>query len=155
MIRLSPRRRRALAGKPWYEMTEEERLALLTPDTQDVVVKIMTVLKEQGYDARLGETWRSPEGQKQKFAEGKSSVELPGWHSLGRAFHIIVVNPKTGSVWEAAYPAIGKIASKLGAIWLGSRVLRNKYGQEYRDLAHFEYHPGTTLMMARKQAGYA
>lgn len=146
------RRLAALRARPWNDLTESERLELLTPDTQKVAVEMIRRLKALGLDARLGETYRDEEGQRAKFEAGKSSIRDLGWHTMGKAFHIIIVGPD-GKVLESAYPTAGKLATELGAIWKGDQILHNKYGQEYRDLAHFEYHPGVTLAMARRQAG--
>jgi hypothetical protein len=158
MIGATGRRRRRLAAlrkKPWHELSESERLELLTPDTQKVAVEIVSQLRARGLDARLGETYRDEHAQREKFEEGKSSIREPGWHTMGRAFHVIIIDPKSKKVQEKAYPLAGQIAASLGVEWKGDRILKNKFGQDYRDLAHFEYHPTMTLAEARKAAGYA
>jgi hypothetical protein len=152
------RRRKRLAAlrlRPWFALSEAERLELLTPETQKVALEMVKQLRARGLDARLGETYRDEDGQRAKFDEGKSSIREPGWHTMGKAFHVIIIDPKTKKVQESAYPLAGEIATSLGAEWKGDRILKNRFGQDYRDLAHFEYHPGVTLAMARKTAGYA
>ncbi len=139
----------ALRKRPWHSLTEAQRLALLTSDVQRVAVELVRQLRVRGYDARLGETYRDEEGQRRKFEDGRSAIRDLGWHTLGRAFHVLIVD-KDGKIDEKAYDVAGRIARGLGVIWKGDRLLKNKYGQPLRDLAHFEYHPGMTLAQARR-----
>jgi hypothetical protein len=140
----------ALKERPWEQLTESQRLFLLTPEAQEFARKILGEMVLRGFDVKLGETWRSPQGQKEAFEKGRSGYSEPAWHSLGKAFHVIAIEPATGKLDTSAYPILGKIVRSHDGIWKGDVPLRNKYGGIYYDIAHVEYHPGVTLAQARK-----
>ena len=138
-----------LRERSWETLTERERLTLLDPQVQVFARKILGEMALRGFDIRLGETWRSQSGQREAFTSGKSSYSEPAWHSLGKAFHVIAIDPNTGKLDKDAYPVLGKLVRTAGGIWKGDIPLKNRYGKVYYDIAHVEYHPGITLAQAR------
>jgi len=153
----SPRRKRLarLKATPWENLTERQRLSLLLPDVQAFALRVLREMTLLGHEVRLGETYRSPGKQKEAFERGASSYVEPAWHTLGNAFHIIVIDRKTGKLDRSAYTTLGQIVRESGGIWKGDIPLKNQYGQTYYDLAHVEYHPGQRLAEARRGAALA
>jgi hypothetical protein len=142
--------------------TEHERLAQLTPDTQVFARRLLGELAARGLKVLLGETYRSPERQRELFEQGtRTAVKEPGWHHFGRAFHVLIYDPKTGELDVKArrsdlYGVMHQIARDLGGNVYGYKLLRNaKTGATFTDPAHIEYRAGTTLASLRRQAGYA
>lgn len=132
---------------------EERRLKTLEPSTKEHVLGVLAWARSQGYQALLGETHRSFEDQQTQIKEGRSAIPegQTGWHQYGRAYHLVVVDPRTKLLDEAAYQKIGEEVRRRGGEWLGDRLLNTSKGK-VRDLAHFEYHPGLRLSSYRGTA---
>jgi hypothetical protein len=125
---------------------EERRMRTLEPSTREFVAGILAWARGQGIPAVLGETHRSEAEQDRQAREGRTAIPegKTGWHQYGRAFHLVIVDPKTRHLDESAYERVGAEVRRRGGDWLGDRVLKTSRG-EVRDLAHFEYHPGLKL----------
>jgi hypothetical protein len=108
---------------------EQRRKRTLEPSTREFVASILAWARGQGIPAVLGETHRSEAEQDRQAREGRTAIPegKTGWHQYGRAFHLVIVDPKTRHLDESAYERV-----------------------EVRDLAHFEYHPGLKLAIFRK-----
>jgi hypothetical protein len=132
---------------------EERRLKTLEPSTRSFVEGVLSWARSRGWFALLGETHRSVEEQQRQIQEGRSAIAegQTGWHQYGRAFHLIVIDPKTKLLDENAYQKIGEEVRRRGGEWLGDKTLTTKKGK-VRDLAHFEYHPGMSLSSYRGTA---
>ncbi len=132
---------------------EERRLKTLEPSTRMFVEAILKWARSQGIPALLGETHRSVAEQARQAREGRTTIPegQTGWHQYGRAFHLIIVDPKTRMLDEEAYGKVGEEVRRRGGEWLGDRTLRTSKG-EIKDLAHFEYHPGLKLSSFRDTA---
>lgn len=132
---------------------EARRLKTLEPSTEVFVREILAWCRQNGIPALLGETHRSMEDQQQQIREGRSAIRegQTGWHQYGRAFHLIVLDPRTKLLDETAYKKIGEEVRRRGGEWLGDRELRTNKGKVV-DLAHFEYHPGLMLSSYRGTA---
>ncbi len=132
---------------------ETRRLMTLEPTTKTFVEEILGWARAHGWFTLLGETHRSTEEQQRQIQEGRSAIAegQTGWHQYGRAFHLIVLNPKTKLLDESAYDQIGEEVRRRGGEWLGDKTLTTKKGK-VRDLAHFEYHPGLALSSYRGTA---
>lgn len=129
---------------------ESRRMKTLEPSTREFVAKIIAWARQSGIPALLGETHRSEDDQRIQAQEGRTGIPegQTGWHQYGRAFHLIIVNPKTRLLDEGAYERVGKEVRRLGGEWLGDKVLKTSKGV-VRDFAHFEYHPGLKLSSFR------
>ena len=103
-----------------------------------------------GIPAILGETHRSQAEQAKAIEEGKSAIKegQTGWHQYGRAFHLVIVDPKTRLLDKEAYKRVGAEVRRRGGEWLGDKTLITSKGR-VQDLAHFEYHPGLKLSSYR------
>jgi hypothetical protein len=132
---------------------EERRLRTLEPSTRTFVESVLAWARSEGIPAILGETHRSEADQARQAREGRTAIPegQTGWHQYGRAFHLVIVDPKTRLLDEAAYEKVGTEVRRRGGEWLGDRTLRTSKG-EVQDLAHFEYHPGIKLSSFRGTA---
>ena len=135
---------------PRMASIEERRMKTLEPSTKAFVVSILAWARANGIPAILGETHRSQAEQAKAIEEGKSAIKegQTGWHQYGRAFHLVIVNPKTKLLDEEAYKKVGAEVRRRGGEWLGDKTLITSKGQ-VQDLAHFEYHPGLKLSSYR------
>ncbi len=132
---------------------EARRLRTLEPSTGEFVTGILTWARQNGIPALLGETHRSVEEQQRQIQEGRSAIAegQTGWHQYGRAFHLIIIDPRTRLLDESAYKRVGDEVRRRGGEWLGDRAIKTNRGKVV-DLAHFEYHPGLALSSYRKTA---
>ena len=139
---------------PTFTMTtfqkdqEKKNLALLEPSTAAFVKGILTWARANGIRAYLGETYRSAEAEKN--LDPRRTAITPGklsWHQVGRAFHLILKDPK-GQLDKDAYKVVGAEVRRRGGEWLGDYVIHGPAG-DFVDLAHFEYHPGLVLWQYR------
>ena len=134
---------------PDQKAIERKRLLVLEPSTQAFVRSILTWARSVGLPATLGETYRSPEDEK-NISPSRTAIE-PGklsWHQVGRAFHLIIKDGR-GQLDKAAYKTVGDEVRRLGGVWLGDHVIHGP-GGDFIDLAHYEYHPGLVLSQYRK-----
>lgn len=129
---------------------ELRRMRTLEPSTKVFVAEILAWARASGIPAVLGETHRSPEEQARQAREGRTAIPegQAGWHQYGRAFHLVIVDPRTRLLDEPAYERVGAEVRRRGGEWLGDKILKTSRG-EVRDLAHFEYHPGLRLSSFR------
>ena len=129
---------------------EERRMRTLEPSTKQFVVSILAWARTNGIPAILGETHRSQAEEARAIEEGRSAIKegQTGWHQYGRAFHLVIINPKTKLLDEEAYKKVGTEVRRRGGEWLGDKTLITSKGQ-IQDLAHFEYHPGLKLSRYR------
>lgn len=132
---------------------EARRLKTLEPSTAEFVRGVLAWCRERGIPALLGETHRSYEDQQKQIEEGRSAIKegQTGWHQYGRAFHLVILDPKTKLLDEPAYKKVGEEVRRRGGEWLGDRELKTNRGKVV-DLAHFEYHPGLVLSRYRGTA---
>lgn len=141
------------------DFTPAERRALsqLEPSTRAHVVEVVGWARQRGIPARLSTTSviYTPERSAENYARGLSSIEpgKVGWHHVGRAYHLVVVNPRTRQLDEAAYARVAAYARSRGGEWLGDKVVVTSRGP-VKDLAHFEYHPGLKLGRAGLPGSY-
>jgi hypothetical protein len=135
---------------PRMASIEERRMKTLEPSTKAFVIAILAWARSNGIPAILGETHRSQAEQARAIEEGKSAIKegQTGWHQYGRAFHLVIINPRTRLLDEEAYKKVGAEVRRRGGEWLGDRTLTTARGQ-VQDLAHFEYHPGLKLSSYR------
>jgi len=132
---------------------EKRRLLTLEPSTREFVLSILTWARSRGIQTVLGETHRTLEEQTKAAKEGLTKIPegQTGWHQYGRAFHLIITDPKTKQLDRDAYRYVGEEVRRRGGVWLGYQPLRTKKGL-VEDLAHFEYHPGLKLARYRDSA---
>ena len=138
---------------PRMASIEERRMKTLEPSTKTFVVAILAWARANGIPALLGETHRSQADQARAIEEGKSAIKegQTGWHQYGRAFHLVIIDPRTRLLDEEAYKRVGAEVRRRGGEWLGDKTLTTNKGQ-VQDLAHFEYHPGLKLSSYRGSA---
>lgn len=130
-------------------MNEKQRLDMLEPTTKAFALDMLRWSRERGFNATLGETWRSRAAQAKAYEDGRSAISPGqlGWHSVGRAFHIVIRDPR-GKLDLDAYKIVGEEVRRRGGTWMGDRMIKGRKGF-FQDLAHFEYHPGLTLRSYR------
>jgi hypothetical protein len=144
-----PEQAPAFSLNPYQQGQEKKNLALLEPSTAAFAKGILTWARSYGIPALLGETYRSAEAELK--IDPKRTAITPGklsWHQVGRAFHLILKDPK-GQLDRDAYKTVGAEVRRRGGEWLGDYVIHGPAG-DFVDLAHFEYHPGLVLWQYRK-----
>jgi hypothetical protein len=129
---------------------ELRRLRTLEPSTREHVEGILAWSRANGIQAILGETHRSEAEQARQAREGRTAIPegQTGWHQYGRAYHLVILDPSTRQLDEAAYATVAAEVRRRGGEWLGDRPLKTTRGM-VQDLAHFEYHPGLKLSSFR------
>lgn len=137
---------------PEERATELKRLALLEESTREFAKAILIWARANGIPATLGETYRSPADQDKVdpryTAVPKGKI---GWHSVGRAFHVVIRDSDghvDGSYSRAAHARLGAEVRRRGGVWLGDVVIQGPKGPIV-DLMHYEYHPGLHLSSYR------
>lgn len=119
-------------------VTEQELLAELTPDTEAAARELITGARSMGLPVKVLDGFRSCAEQMQLYAQGRT---LPGrkitwapgcrsWHTHGRAFDLYL------GTWDQPPYEL------LGAEW---QTMGGRWGGEFGDYGHFEWHPETRL----------
>lgn len=109
----------------------------LNPDLSTHVADILSELRSQGHDVRVGDVKRTPEQQAQKVAEGRSWT-LKSKHLDGDAADLIVYKNDQPD-WDTNNPAwqsIGAAAKKRGLTWGGD--FKDKRGRPRGDYGHVQ-----------------
>ena len=86
-----------------------------------------------------------------ELAEGRSGI-APGrldWHQVGRAYHLVIINPRTKQLDEPAYAQVAEYVRRRGGEWLGDKIINTPKGR-VKDLAHYEWHPDWDIATYRK-----
>jgi len=127
-----------------FSPAEMKALKLLEPSTRTHVVEIIGWARNRGIPAKLSTqaVIYTPEVAAKHYAEGRSGI-APGrldWHQVGRAYHLVIIDPETKKLDHAAYAVVGKYVRSQGGEWLGDKVIITPKGP-IKDLAHYEYHP--------------
>jgi hypothetical protein len=136
-----------------FSPAEMKALKLLEPSTRTHVVEVIGWARNRGIPAKLytqGIIY-TPEVAAKHYAEGRSGI-APGrldWHQVGRAYHLIIIDPETKKRDQAAYAVVGKYVRSQGGEWLGDKTIFTPKGP-MQDLAHYEYHPDFDIATYRK-----
>ena len=135
---------------------EARRLKTLEPSTMEFVISILAWARQNGIPAILGDTLRSQADQDKAHQEGRSIIQEghTGWHQYGRAFHLVIIDPRTRLLDEAAYRKVAAEVRRRGGEWLGDKTIITAKGP-IQDLAHFEYHPGLKLSASYRGSAMA
>jgi len=136
-----------------FSPQESRALKLLEPSTRTHVIEVIGWARSHGIPAKLSTQsviYTQAEAERH-YREGRSGI-APGrldWHQVGRAYHLIIVNPETKKLDEDAYARVGAYVRSVGGEWLGDKVVVTPKGK-IRDLAHYEYHPDWDIATYRK-----
>jgi len=136
-----------------FSPQESRALKLLEPSTREHVIEVIGWARSKGIPAKLStqSVIYSPADAEKHYREGRSGI-APGrldWHQVGRAYHLVIVNPATRQLDEEAYARVGSHVRSVGGEWLGDKIIRTSKGT-IRDLAHYEYHPDWNIATYRK-----
>ena len=136
-----------------FSPAESKALKLLEPSTRTHVVEVIGWARSKGIPAKLStqSVIYTPETAAKHYAEGRSGI-APGridWHQVGRAYHLVIIDPETKKLDKAAYAVVGKYVRSQGGEWLGDKTIITPKGP-IQDLAHYEYHPGFSIAEYRK-----
>lgn len=125
----------------------------LHPSFAPRVAATQAAWKKAGYDVLVTCTLRSVEEQNALYAQGRTTpgpivTKAKGgqsWHNFGLAIDVVpLVAGK--AMWDESNPiwrALADIAKKQGLSWGGD------WTGGFRDIPHFEWHPGLTLKAAK------
>ena len=110
-------------------------LDTLTPGTRWRAEALMRQALELGIETKVASTRRTCAQQNDLWAQGITPAKgCRSWHTWGRAVDLFVVDDgklvSNGS--DPRYRKLGEIARTLGMKW----------GGDFNDPIHFEYHPG-------------
>jgi len=137
------------------EWTPAEIRALkqLEPSTRAHVIDVVMWARSQGIPAKLStqSVVYSDKDVARFYDEGKSAI-APGklsWHSVGRAYHLVIMLPGTNKYDNDAYARVGAYVRSKGGEWLGDKVINTPKGPIV-DTAHFEFHPGMEIGTYRR-----
>ena len=136
-----------------FSSAESRALKLLEPSTRAHVVEVIGWARSRGIPAKLSTqaVIYSPAEAERHYREGRSGI-APGrldWHQVGRAYHLVILNPATRQLDEPAYARIATFVRSIGGERLGDKVIITPKGK-IRDLAHYEYHPDWDIATYRK-----
>lgn len=136
-----------------FSPQESRALKLLEPSTRAHVVEVVGWARSRGIPAKLStlSVIYTPADAEKHYREGRSGI-APGrldWHQVGRAYHLIIVNPATRQLDEPAYARVGDFVRSRGGEWLGDKIIKTPKGP-IRDLAHYEYHPDWDIATYRR-----
>lgn len=120
-------------------------LSDLTSETQAAARSLLDYAQSQGIDVMVTQTLRTCAEQNELYSQGRTQpggvvTNAPGcrsWHTHGRALDLLVRdNGKVVSNGlDARYAQLGEYARTLGFKW----------GGDFGDYGHFEFHPGLTI----------
>jgi len=132
---------------------EIRALKLLEASTRAHVIDVVGWARQNGIPARLytQQVIYTPAEAAEFYKTGKSAI-APGridWHQVGRAYHLVIVDPKTGKKDVPAYGRVGAYVRKVGGEWLGDKTIMTPKGPMV-DLAHYEYHPDWDIATYRR-----
>ena len=135
-----------------FTPAESKSLKLLEPSTRVHVVEVIGWARGKGIPAKLStKVIYNPAESARHYAEGRSGI-APGrldWHQVGRAYHLVILDPATRQRDKAAYARVGAYARSRGGEWLGDKTIITPKGP-IQDTAHFEYHPDWSIATYRK-----
>lgn len=133
-------------------VSSESRIAKLEPQIQLLARRLLEDARAAGIELVVTQGLRTMEEQAALYAQGRTAPgnivtkAKPGtsWHNFGLAFDVaIVVNGQP--TWpndEALWSRVGDLGKRLGLEWGGDFA-------SFKDLPHFQFHPGLTLEQAR------
>lgn len=137
--------------KPWQDIHTARRIQKLNPYLQVKCWMHLIQCYDQGVALRVTQGLRTFAEQDQLYMQGRTT---PGkkvtnakggqsWHNYGLAYDVVeMVNGKP--LWDSPnWELIGSIGEENGLIW-GGRWTKRK------DLPHFEWHPGLSLVSAKQ-----
>lgn len=136
-----------------WSPTEIRALKLLEQGTREHVIEVVGWARGKGIPARLSaqSVIYTPAESAKHYTEGRSGI-APGrldWHQVGRAYHLVIVDPATKKLDEPAYARVGAFVRSKGGEWLGDKVIVTPRGR-IKDLAHYEFHPDWDIATYRK-----
>ena len=119
----------------------DKRLSSLRPEFRKVAETWLHIVRDDLHvDARVTETLRSRDRQKELAVAGKTNVET-GWHNVGMALDFLCYHD--GVVIhdgeDRDYTRCGLVAQALDCRW----PIYISHGR--KDAGHIEWHPGFTL----------
>ena len=136
-----------------FSPAEMRALKLLEDSTRAHVVEVIGWARSHGIPAKLygQDVIYTPEMSEKFYHEGKSGIASGrlDWHQVGRAYHLIIINPATKKKDVAAYARVGAYVRSRGGDWLGDKTIMTPKGPMV-DLAHYEYHPDWDLPEYRR-----
>lgn len=136
-----------------FSPAESRALKLLESSTRSHVIEVIGWARSHGIPARLSTqaVIYTPEVAATHYQEGRSGI-APGrldWHQVGRAYHLVIVDPKTRKLDEPAYALVATFVRSVGGEWLGDKIIVTPKGK-IKDLAHYEFHPDWDIATYRK-----
>lgn len=122
----------------------------------ELAKKVATLLNEahaQGLDVFAFEGFRSIQKQNALYESGQGVTQATGgnsYHNYGLAVDVVFKNEKGNPSWDENYDwqKLGEIGKSLGLKWGGD--FKKPNGQPFKDLAHFEFHPGLNMSQVKE-----
>jgi peptidoglycan L-alanyl-D-glutamate endopeptidase CwlK len=119
----------------------------LHPNVKELALRLLEEARRQGLNAKVIDTFRSPERQDWLYAQGRTRAgnivtnargkDMSSYHNWRLAFDCIQNMP--GKEYDAAFLAkLGRIGQSIGLEWGGSWIT-------FKDAPHFQYTFGLSI----------
>lgn len=123
------------------------------PELAKKVERLLNEAHEQGLDVFAFEGFRSVQKQNRLHENGKDVTQVTGgnsYHNYGLAVDIVFKDKNGNPSWDKNrhWQKLGEIGKSLGLKWGGDFKKAN--GQPFKDLAHFEFHPGLNMSQVKE-----
>lgn len=121
----------------------------LNPQTRAAAEQLLAYASENGIELLVTSTFRTCAEQDALYAQSRTApgprvTGAPGcrsWHTHGRALDVLVKEPDGKVVSNGLDPRYAQLGEH-------ARTLGFKWGGDFGDYGHFEYHPGLTISQA-------
>lgn len=137
--------------KPWQDIHTARRIAKLNPYLQVKCWMHLIQCYDLGIKLRVTQGLRTFAEQDQLYRQGRAvpgkrvtnAVGGSSWHNYGLAYDVVeMLDGKP--TWDTPnWEQIGSIGEENGLSWGGR-------WKKFKDLPHFEWHPGLIITTARK-----
>lgn len=109
-----------LCRSPLFRSPERvSRLDHLEPTFRNKIRRLIDAAKAEGIDARVIETYRSRERQRELYRQGKSQLRGVGVHHFGLAADLVRVVADR-AVWDGDWSWLERLAKADGLVWGGN-----------------------------------
>lgn len=123
------------------------------PELAKKVEILLNEAQAQGLDVFAFEGFRSIQKQNALYESGRGVTQATGgnsYHNYGLAVDIVFKDKNGNPSWDNNHDwqKLGDIGKSLGLKWGGD--FKKPNGQPFKDMAHFEFHPGFNMAQVKE-----